>query len=181
MRKFYRRESRFLWFVLMAAVLVAGCAAPNKYVMNNPPTTDVHRFASIEVAPVTTDDITKYDVSPITPAILRTAIIAEIQKVGIYRNVGLEFDYSEAVLQVQPKIVQFVKGDRAERYFVGFGAGKAHLDVVCRFVNKETQSLIAEGIFTAEVEGGMFGGDADQQTMAENVAGQVAKFLKKGQ
>ncbi|MCX6601729.1 MAG: DUF4410 domain-containing protein [bacterium] len=179
MQRFLSRRNCVLGLVFVVSALVVGCAAPGKYVMKNPPTTDVKRFGSVEVASVSTG-ITEDELDPATATELRSAIIAAIQKEAMYGKVAPEVDMSEATLQIQPRIVQFDRGSRTARYLVGFGAGKAHLDVECKFVDKETQRVIAEGTFIAEIAGGLFGGASDQEMMSKNVAKQVAKFLKKG-
>lgn len=173
------RKSNRISFLFAIMVFFVGCATPGKYVLKNSPTTNPKSFKNIEVTKVEVG-ITESELEPETPIDLRTVIIQEIQKKKLFEQVASEFGVDEATLQIQPKIVQFDKGSQAARYFLGFGAGKAHLDVDCKFVNKTTQETIAEGTFVAELKGGFFGGSANQKSMSQNVAKQVVKFLKKG-
>ncbi len=172
------KNKYFIIFSLITLIyLMSGCA-PGKYVLTNPPTNDTRNFKNVEVAKVEVG-ITESELDPEIPIELRTAIMEEIQKKGIYKNIAAELDVDESTLQIQPKIIEFDKGSQAARYLVGFGAGKAHLDVQCKFINKETEKVFAEGTFTAFVSGGFFGGSTNQKTMSKNVAIQIVKFLQK--
>jgi len=170
-------SSRVLILAFAAMVLVTGCAP--SYVLKAPPTADTKSFKNVEVAKVEVG-VTESELEPETPLELRTAIIEQVQKKKLYEKVAAEFDLRESTLLIQPKIAQFDKGSRTARYFIGFGAGKARYEVICKFVNKTTQEMIAEGTFKAEVKRGLFGGGTNQKTMSESIAMQVAQFLKKG-
>jgi len=172
------KKGHILALVLFVSILAVGCA-PSKYMIKSPPTTDVKSFKNVEVASVSTG-VTKDEVNPGMPAELRSAIIEAIQNKLIYAQVVPESDLTESVLQIQAKIIEFDKGSQAARYFVGFGAGAASFKVECKFLNKETQAVIAEGTFKTGISGGVFGGASNQEKMAKDVAKQVAKFLKKG-
>jgi hypothetical protein len=169
-----------LFGIIMTIVLIAGCAAPGRYVIENPPTKATRSFTNIEVAKVEVG-ITKDELEPETQAELRTQIIEEIQKKEIFQKVAAEFDLQDGTLQIQPKIIEFSKGNQALRYFISFGAGKAHMDVECKFINKETGDVIAKGKFIGELSGGFFGGSAGQDKIGSYVARHIADFLKKGE
>jgi hypothetical protein len=172
------RGPRIFHLLLVTTVLMVGCA-PANYILKGPPTENTRSFKNIEVAKVEVG-ITESELDPETPLELRRAIIEEIQKTEVFSQVTFELDSSESTIQIQPRIVEFDKGSQAARYLIGFGAGKAHLDVECTFINKEMQTVIAEGTFKTEVGGGWFGGSADPKSMSEDVAKEIAKFLEEG-
>ncbi len=163
-------------------MLLAGCTTiPGRYVLNGAPTESTKAFKNIGVAKVEVG--TPGDpVDSTTPLELRNKLIEEIGKKQIYESVKLE-GAGVSVLEIQPKIIAFHKGSQAARYFGGAMAGesaKAHLDVECKFISKESGQTIAQGIFTGEITGGLFGGSADQSTLSSYVARHVADFLSKG-
>ncbi|GEM_PF-2202775 len=169
--------SRVLILAFAAAFLAMGCAP--SYVLKAPPTTDTKSFKNVEVTKVEVG-VTESELEPETALELRTAIIEQVQEKKIYENVAIVLEAEDSILQIQPTIAIFDKGSRTARYFIGFGAGKARYEVFCKFINKNTQKVIAEGTFKAEIKGGLFGGGTNQKTMSEDVARKIAMFLKKG-
>jgi len=156
-----------------------GCAA-GKYSLVNPPSDKTESFQAVEVGKIDVG-ATNDEVQPEIPIELRSLIVEEIHKKNIYQQVLEENDFNDSVIKVDAKIIQFNKGSQFTRWAVGIlGAGKAVLDVECKFINKETNDVFAQGIFTAEVKNGIFGGTANQKNMSKDVAKAIARFLKKG-
>ncbi len=77
-------------------------------------------------------------------------------------------------------IVDFKKGSKALRYFVGFGAGAQKFSVAARATRKSDEALIGQGEVTDRKVGGWFGGQADKglDDFAEKVAGFLKKSLR---
>lgn len=164
---------------LILIVFLLSCASgPYKYSLTGSPTEQTKSFKGIEVDKVEVG-ITESELDLETPIELRTAIIDEVQKTGKYAKVAPELTSEEGVIQIESKIVEFDEGSQGARW-IGFGMGKAHLDVICQFKNKKTGEVFATGTFIGEIKGGWFGGTANQKKMSEYVAKAVAKFLKKG-
>lgn len=146
--------------------------------MTEAPAVSPNAFKTLGVANVevgTPED----PVDSTTPLELRKKIIEEIAKKRIFESVN-PADTGVSALELQPTIMAFHKGSQAARYFGGNLAGesaKAHMDVQCKFINKETGQLLAEGVFTGEIAHGLFGGSADQSQLCSYVAQHVANFL----
>jgi hypothetical protein len=164
---------------IVFSFILLGCAAPQRYRLKSPPTDKTKSFKTVVVSKVETG-ITESELEPETMIQLRNAILDEVMETKIYEKVAFECEETAMTLEIQPKVVEFDKGSRTARYLVGFGAGKGHLDVECKFLNRETQTVIAEGTFITELKGGLFGGGTNQQKMSQQIGEQVARFLKKG-
>ena len=169
--------------VLAGLILVSGCTTvPGRYVLNRAPTESTKAFKNIGVAKVEVGTL-EDQVDSTTPLELEKKLIEEIGKKRIFESVTLD-RANVSALEIQPKIVEFHKGSQAARYFGGAMAGesaKARMDVQCKFINKETGQLIAQGVFTGEIAGGLFGGSANQSSLATYVAQHVANFLSEWQ
>jgi hypothetical protein len=178
----HHERSRWILALVTLAMLVTcfGCAQMGKYSLAKPPAKDTREFVSVEVQEVEVG-LTKDELEPETQADLRMAIIEAIQKAKIYEKVGMETEDVDQVITIESKIVELDAGSQFLRWFLGFGAGKAYMEVACKFLDKETGEVIATGTFTGEIKGGFFGGSADQETMSKYVAEAVARFLKKGE
>ncbi|MDT2078844.1 MAG: DUF4410 domain-containing protein, partial [Planktomarina sp.] len=61
-------------------------------------------------------------------------------------------------LVAQCTLISHEKGNRAARYFVGFGAGNAYSTVKCEFIDKMSSAMISEATFDGELGIGVFGG-----------------------
>ena len=90
----------------------------------------------------------------------------------IYQEVTLSTDKIKGVLLMQGTIVRYEEGSRAKRYWIGFGAGKAHCTIQVIFFDKETGEELSRTNFDGTLVMGVFGGDAD-----EAVAGVIDSFM----
>ena len=182
------KKQRFknLITIICSVVILSffGCAPVAKYgLMINQPTENTYSFKVVEVNKVEVG-VTTDEVSPETLIDLRSFIIEEIKKKKIYQQVVEEYDLTNGaeVIQIDTKITDFKKGSRFLRSLLGiFGAGIATLDAQCRFINKDTNKVFADGTFIAELTVGFFGGAANPTEMSKQVARAVAKFLNKGE
>lgn len=175
------KKKQFNLFLLsiLALIFITGCVTPHKYVLKRTPTKKPISFRNIEVTKVTWAE-TKDELLPETPLNLRKLIISEILNNQFYAKVGPSIETTERTMQIDCKILALDKGSKLARYAVGAGAGKAHMDVECKFIDKETDKVFASGVFTGDIKGGFLGGSADQTSMAHEVAKGIAAFLEKG-
>ena len=164
-------------FIIIVFVLV-GCAK-SRYLIYMSPTVNLKSFVNIEVSAIELES-QRLNVEIPTLYILRHEIIKAIQKSNMYQKVANEIDTYRGTLLIKCKIVEFDKGNRVLRYFIGMGAGKAYLKSICLFYNKENGQLIATGTFSGEIESGFFGGSVDQNEMVGAIVKAIVLFLKKG-
>ena len=90
----------------------------------------------------------------------------------IYRDVVNQTSEVNDVLVMNGTVLSYEEGDRAKRYFLGMGAGKAFCTIQIRFTDKATGEELAVTNFDGELSGGIFGGNSD-----EAVDGAVKAFL----
>lgn len=167
-----------LFFVVSTSFL--GCAQIGRYSLIESPSKRTDSFQNCEVGEVTVG-ITQDELNPETLIDLRMAIIDAINKKRIYQSVMSEFKEVERAIRIECNIVVFDKGNQFARWFIGWGVGQATLEVSCKFIDKEQGTTFASGGFTGVINGGFFGGTADQKILSKLVANAVAKFLKKGE
>lgn len=80
-------------------------------------------------------------------------------------------------LKIECAVTKFVPGNRAERYFVSFGAGATTITVHVSFVDESTQKVLLEQDVRGVVWGGVGGGKADsaEKTISKDIEGIVKK------
>ncbi|NOX88459.1 MAG: DUF4410 domain-containing protein [Calditrichaeota bacterium] len=164
---------------LISLLILGGCATMGRYSLDYPPTESTRSYVNIEVAPIEVG-ITKDELDPATVSELRYAIIEKVQRLGIYQKVQAEPISDDRTLLIKCKIYELDNGSQFLRWLLGWGAGKAYMETLCQFIDKKTNKVISSGTFSGEIRGGFFGGSADQEKMAKDVAGAIARFLKKG-
>jgi hypothetical protein len=74
-------------------------------------------------------------------------------------------------------ITKYDKGNRAARYFVGFGAGATKVVAHIKFIETATGSVLFEKDVDGKVVIGVFGGDSKGST--RGLAKEVAKVTKR--
>jgi hypothetical protein len=74
-------------------------------------------------------------------------------------------------------ITQYERGNRAERYFFGFGAGTSRTYCLFRLVDKATNEVLLERMDNGSVSGGLFGGGSAgaMNELAEHIAKSIEK------
>lgn len=177
MNAFKMRKLLLLNVLLSMMLFLGGCATMGKYSLDKYPTEDTKAFLKVEVAEVEVG-ITKDELEPETVAELRSAIMEAIMKKNLYQEVAAELGMEEGTLLIECKIIELDNGSQFLRWLIG--AGKAYLETSCQFINKDTNTVFASGVFTGEIKGGAFGGSPDQEKMSMYVGEAVARFLKKG-
>ena len=95
----------------------------------------------------------------------------------VYEEVTLNTDKTEGVLLMQGTITSYEEGSRAKRYWIGFGAGKAHCTIQVIFINKETGEELSRTNFDGVLAMGVFGGDANKAV--DGVVGAFLDYMKK--
>ena len=64
-------------------------------------------------------------------------------------------------LRISGEVVKYVKGNRAARYLVGFGAGKTKLMVDVKLTDATTGEVVFNQTVDGDVTWGVFGGSSD--------------------
>ncbi len=90
----------------------------------------------------------------------------------IFDDVVRKTDKTEGVLLLDGTIISFEKGNRAKRFFISFGSGKAYCTIQSSFTDKTTNEPILKLNFDGELSMGLFGGSVD-----EAVQGVVEAYL----
>lgn len=165
-------------FIILIFYLIISCAShTGKYVLSSYPSENINSFKIVEVAKVELGE-TKDELDPEIPNVFQLAIWSEIQKTAIFDTVSFgEFDKEERTIRIECKIIEFDEGSDVARILIGGGAGKAFLDVSCKFINKRTKKVFAEGIFKGIIRGD-FSAAAIQAILALDVAESIVEFIK---
>ena len=88
-----------------------------------------------------------------------------------------DIDNDKPTLVLTGVVTKYERGSRAQRYFVGFGAGKTRMYCLFRFVDKSTGEVLLERMENGSISGGLFGGGSAGAT--KELAEDIAKALKK--
>ena len=80
-------------------------------------------------------------------------------------------------LKVSGEVTKYVKGNRAARYLVGFGAGKTKLMVDVKLTDASTGEVVFHQSVDGDVTWGLFGGDSDKAK--GGVADEIIREMKK--
>jgi hypothetical protein len=82
-------------------------------------------------------------------------------------------------LRVRGQVSKFDPGSQAARYWVGFGAGHARVEIVCEILDGDTGEVLASLTQARVSSGGLFGGgyDALLQKLTWEVGEDLAKLL----
>lgn len=79
-------------------------------------------------------------------------------------------------LEIVISVKKFNEGNRALRYWVGFGAGKASSEIATTLVDKESGNVVANIKTDGSLSMGFFGGNADSilKRAAKDIASKIA-------
>lgn len=80
-------------------------------------------------------------------------------------------------LKVSGEVTKYVKGSRAARYLVGFGAGKTKLMVDVKLTDTVSGEVVFHQSVDGDVTWGLFGGDSDKAK--GGVADEIIREMKK--
>lgn len=80
-------------------------------------------------------------------------------------------------LRISGEVTKYVKGSRAARYLVGFGAGKTKLMVDVKLTDAATGEVLFHQSVDGDVTWGLFGGDSDKAK--GGVADEIIREMKK--
>lgn len=81
------------------------------------------------------------------------------------------------VVRLVGTVTEFSKGNRAARYFVGFGAGRAKIKALVKFTDASTNEILLEDDVDGNVVMGTLGGESSGAM--RGLAKEVAKVVKK--
>lgn len=140
---------------------------------------DKGKYQNVEVAPFTAQSDVK--ITPEQLKALTDSVVKELQDTKKFKQVLHEgetpTDPSAPTLKISGEVVKFKAGNRAKRYFVGFGAGKSKVIANVKYMDRGTGKMLAEHTSDGDVFMGVFGGDSGGAK--SELAKDVAKFAKK--
>ncbi|HUE77354.1 MAG TPA: hypothetical protein VMM83_05380 [Longimicrobiales bacterium] len=171
------RQSAIL---ICVAAMATACATAGNYSVRVPPTDPARWFTRVGVAPVVYGGIPQDSLDAAQLATLRRAIEASLLESGQFLPLTSETDRDHGALMVACVVSAFDRGNRFLRFLVS-RVGRARLKVPCRFWDQQLGELHAEAVFEAKVDGGAFGGSADLEQMAAQVADAIGRFLDEAQ
>lgn len=80
-------------------------------------------------------------------------------------------------LKLSGEVTKYVKGNRAARYLIGFGAGKTKLMVDVKLTDVATGEVVFNQVVDGDVTWGFFGGDSE--SAKGGVSDEVIREMKK--
>lgn len=169
-----------LWLTLGIVALATSACASHRYSVREPVGKKFGAFHTVEVLPFTSavDTEAARQVADQLP----DALIAELAKATRKASKETMFSMvtdsagSAEVLTISGRVLSFEEGSRAQRYFIGLGAGKAFATVECVFTDKASGQQVALATFDGELSGGLFGGSSGGA--AEGVIQAIRDFLR---
>lgn len=142
---------------------ISACSTTTHLSKSDPQATQTQASFTLVNAKDSTTESDKY---------FQDALITQLQKNNIVldeKNADTEIKYD----------LTFDEGNRALRYFVGFGAGKATGNVKMSLLGKPTTTSIASVNTDASLSMGAFGGDA--KIVLNNAAKDIAKKINEAE
>ncbi len=84
----------------------------------------------------------------------------------------------EGTLELVGRVVDFLPGSKAARYFIGMGAGQQKIEVECFLKDRKTGAVLAHEIIRDRKVGGVAGGAEDKGV--RDFAEKVVAFVQEG-
>lgn len=166
--------------LIILAYSLAGCTS-NRFAVDHAATTNFGKFGGLEI-PEFKSNVAGADAKKIAGA-LNEQLKAKIEnhnkktdRTPIFSRVDLDASTEDNFLVAQCTLISHEKGNRAARYFVGFGAGKAYSTAKCEFIDKMSSAMISEATFDGELGIGVFGGSASEATSA--MVNLIVKYIE---
>jgi hypothetical protein len=168
------------WLILAITALATSACASHRYSVREPVERKFGAFDTLEVLAFTSavDTEAAREVADQLP----DALVAELAKATrkgskepMFSVVTDSAGAGDGVLTINGRVLSFEEGGRAQRYFIGLGAGKAFATVECVFTDKATGRQVAVATFDGELSGGLFGGSSGGA--AEGVIQAIRDFL----
>jgi hypothetical protein len=153
------------WLILAITALATSACASHRYSVREPVEKKFGAFDTVEVLPFTSavDTEAARQVADQLP----DALVVELRKAtrkgskeSMFSAVTDSAGPAEGVLTISGRVLSFEEGSRAQRYFIGLGAGKAFATVECVFTDKASGRQVAVATFDGELSGGLFGGSS---------------------
>ncbi len=118
------------------------------------------------------------------PPYFQSAIVRRLRASGLFERV-VNLTESELApggartLRLEGAITKLSPGNRALRYFVGFGAGASRTQVETRFVDVQTGEVVLVTADRREAAFGIFGGDSEEHLKEsfDDMARDLSKFV----
>jgi len=169
-----------LLMTVLVVAMSASCAS-HRYSVQDPVEKRFGAFDAVEVLPFTSTVETEAarQIADQLPG----ALVAELRKATrkgskepMFSVVTDSSGSAPDALAISGRVLSFEEGSRAQRYFIGLGAGKAFATVECVFTDKTSGRQVAVATFDGELSGGLFGGSSG--AAAEGVIQAIRDFLR---
>ena len=167
--------------LLVVLIVATSACASHRYSVQDPVEKKFGAFDTVEVLPFTStvDTEAARQIADQLPG----ALVAELRKATrkgskepMFSVVTDSAASAEGALTISGRVLSFEEGSRAQRYFLGLGAGKAFATVECVFTDKASGRQVAVATFDGELSGGLFGGSSGGA--AEGVIQAIRDFLR---
>jgi len=167
--------------LLVVLIVATSACASHRYSVQDAVERKFGAFHTVEVLPFTStvDTEEAHQIADQLPG----ALVAELRKATrkgskepMFSVVTDSAGSAEGALTISGRVLSFEEGSRAQRYFIGLGAGKAYATVECVFTDKASGRQVAVATFDGELSGGLFGGSSG--AAAEGVIEAIRDFLR---
>jgi len=138
------------------------------------------KYQVIEVMPFTVQEGVEFPAEALGLLTQEVAFqLAEARKFTRVLTGGAEpaSDAGGPLVQLTGTVVEYSKGNRAARYLVGFGAGRAKVKAHVKFTDPATNEVLLEDDVDGNVVMGTFGGESSGAL--RGLAKEVAKVAKR--
>ena len=152
--------------IVLLTLATAGCAS-SRYTVLQPATQPIANFDALEIRDFTSNltDEDSVELANRFADQLHAAVMEDREDNpgrSVFDEVLRQADRSEGVLALDGTVISFEKGNRALRYFVGFGAGKAYCTIQAVFTDKATGEEVLRANFDGELSMSVFGGSPEE-------------------
>ena len=107
---------------------------------------------------------------------MRADLLKRLQKERLFRSVTMSADQDTGVLLLKTTVIDYEPGSRLARYFIGFGAGKAEVEVNCQFIEKATGRIVSETSVSGYIAMGGAGGSV--RDAYREATKRIVKYIK---
>ena len=178
---------RNLKFRIIALMIIGLCASVGVFAQNTKNVTDKNKYQKIEIAKFDIKEgVEKFTDSSLD--VMMSEIVNELQKLKKFKEVSLatpddaqttdtakvesETIPQESILRLVGTVTEYKEGNRAARYLIGFGAGRAKVKAHIKIVDSGGAVLLERDV-DGNVVIGFFGGDGNAIT--RGLAKEIAK------
>jgi hypothetical protein len=169
-------NTRFILLLSLLIILFAACSPSSHRAIVVEPfqTQKLADFSTLEIPYLKTTLSDELDQEILQE--IPTELIKKLTEERLYKRITRKTNDTEGVLLMEGTVISYEKGNRAKRYILGEGAGKAFCTVQFIFKSKATGQMIAKINFEGELSQGFLGGSSEEAARA--VVSAIVAYFK---